>query len=84
MKELSEFDYFKAWLLFFAVATGGSALAGIIVGSFLAAFMGAGGATLLEIAKVARVVAFIIGLPISYVTFRAVVGKFLLPKLEED
>ncbi len=29
MKELKEFDYIKAWLIFFVLATGGGALAGL-------------------------------------------------------
>ncbi len=48
MKEPREFDYFKAWLLFFLVATIGLGLVGIVIGSFLAAFLGAGGMPLPE------------------------------------
>ena len=84
MKELKEFDYFKAWLIFFLVGTIGGALVGLILGSFLAAFLGAGGATVQQITNANRILGFIIALPISYVTFRAVVGKFLFPKLWED
>ena len=43
MKELKEFDYFKAWLFFFPVATVGGGIVGLIIGSFVAAFLGAGG-----------------------------------------
>jgi len=39
MKEFTEFQYFKAWLLFFLVATVGGGVVGIIVGSFVAAFL---------------------------------------------
>ena len=84
MKELKEFDYFKAWLIFFLVGTIGGALVGLILGSFLAGFLGAGGATMQQITNANRILGFIIALPISYVTFRAVVGKFLFPKLWED
>jgi hypothetical protein len=84
MKELNEFDYFKAWLLFFVIATGGGLLASLVLGSFLAAFLGAGGASLAGAGKAVSVLGFIVGVPISYVTFRGVVGKYLIPKLEED
>jgi hypothetical protein len=43
MKEPKEFDYFKAWLLFFLIATVGGGLIGMVIGSFVAAFLGAGG-----------------------------------------
>jgi len=39
MKEPKEFDYFKAWLIFFLVATVARAIVGIVIGSFVAAFM---------------------------------------------
>jgi hypothetical protein len=84
MKELKELDYFKAWLIFFAVATIGGGLVGLILGSFLAAFLGAAGATMQEMTNANRILGFIVALPISYVAFRAVVGKFLFPKLWED
>ena len=84
MKQLKEFDYFKAWLLVFLIGTVGGALLGLILGSFVAAFMGAGGASLAEITTVNRIVGFAIGLPVSYFTFRGVVGKFLFQKLCDD
>jgi integral membrane sensor domain MASE1 len=84
MKELKEFDYFKGWLIFFLVATVGGAVLGIIIGSFVAAFMGAGGASLAQITRVNQLIGFVIAIPISFVTFRAVVGKYLLPKLWDD
>ena len=84
MKEPKEFDYFKAWLLFFLVATVGGAMLGIIIGSFVAAFMGAGGASLARMTRINQIVGFVVAIPISYVTFRAVVGKYLFPKIEDD
>jgi integral membrane sensor domain MASE1 len=84
MKELKEFDYFKAWLLFFLVVTVGGGLLGLIIGSFIAGFMGAGGASLAQMTTVNRAVGVVIGIPISYFTFRAVVGKYLFPKIEDD
>lgn len=80
MKEPKEFDYFKAWLLFFVVGTLGGALIGLIIGSLVAAFMGAGGASLKQIATVNQVAGFVIGCLFSYITFRAVIGKYLFQK----
>jgi hypothetical protein len=84
MKEPKEFDYFKAWLLFFLVATVGASLVAMIISSFTAAFMGAGGASLAQMTRVTQIIGFVIGIPVSYVTFRAVVGKYLFPKIEDD
>jgi hypothetical protein len=84
MRELSEFDYFKAWLLFFVIATAAGAIVGLAVGIFLAALLGASGATAQEIMNTNRILGFIVALPISYITFRAVVGKFLFPKLWDN
>ena len=84
MKELEEFDYFKAWLMFFLAATVGSALIGLILGGFLAAFLGAGRMPEPQMTRVLQIFGFVIGIPISYITFRAVIGKYLFPKLWED
>ena len=84
MKESTEFQYFKAWLLFFLVATVGGGILGMIIGSFVAAFLGADGMSLQQMTRVLQIIGFVIAIPISYVTFRAVVGKYLFPKIEED
>ncbi len=84
MKQLKESDYFRAWLPFFLIATIGAGLAGLIVGSVLAAFLGAAGMPIAQMTRVLQIVGFLIGIPISYGTFRAVIGKYLLPKLWED
>jgi uncharacterized BrkB/YihY/UPF0761 family membrane protein len=84
MKQPREFDYFKAWLFFFLIGTVGAMLLTMIIGSFAAAFMGAGGASLPQMTTVNRIMGFIISIPVSYVAFRAVVGKYLFPKIEDD
>ena len=84
MKEPTEFQYFKAWLLFFLVATVGGGIFVMIISSFAAAFLGAGGMSLEQMTRVLQVIGFVVALPISYVTFRAVVGKYLFPKCEDD
>jgi hypothetical protein len=70
--------------LFFLIATVGGGLVGIVIGSFVAAFLGAGGMPLPQMTRILQVVGFVIAIPISYVTFRGVVGKYLWPKLEDD
>jgi hypothetical protein len=84
MKEPREFDYFKAWLLFFLIATVGGGIIAMIIGSFVAAFLGAGGMALPQMTRILQIIGFVIGIPISYVTFRGVVGKYLFPKIEDD
>jgi hypothetical protein len=84
MKEPTEFQYFKAWLFFFLIATVGGGIVGMIIGGFVAAFLGAGGMPLQQMARILQIIGFVIAIPISYVTFRGVVGKYLFPKLEDD
>jgi hypothetical protein len=68
MKEPTEFQYFKGWLLFFLVATVGGGIVGLIIGSFVAAFLGAGGMSLPQMTRILQIVGFVIAIPISYVT----------------
>ena len=84
MKEPTEFQYFKAWLLFFLIATVGGGILAMIIGSFVAAFLGAGGMSLQQMTRILQIIGYVIAIPISYVTFRAVVGKYLLPKIDDD
>jgi hypothetical protein len=41
MRDLKELEYFKAWLLFFFIVMIAGGLAGLIIESFVAAFLGA-------------------------------------------
>ena len=84
MKEPTEFQYFKAWLFFFLIATVGGGIVGMIIGGFVAAFLGAGGMPLQKMTRILQVIGFVIALPISYFTFRGVIGKYLFPKIEDD
>ena len=84
IREPKEFDYFKAWLLFFLIATVGGGLVGLIIGSFVAAFLGAGGMPLPQMTRILQIIGFVIAIPVSYITFRAVVGKYLFPKIEDE
>jgi hypothetical protein len=71
-KEPTEFQYLKAWLLFFVIATSGAWLITLVIGSFAAAFLHAGGGSLEQATRL---------IPVSYITFRGVVGKYLMPKV---
>jgi hypothetical protein len=84
MKEPTEFQYFKAWLLFVLCALGCTWLINLVLGSFIAAALGAGGASLAAMGKVVGWMSFLISLPVSYVAFRAVVGKYLMQKIAWD
>jgi putative flippase GtrA len=84
MKEPKEFDYFKAWLLFFVIATVGGGIAAIIAGGLVAALLSAGGMPLPQMTPILQIVGFVIAIPISYITFRGVVGKYLFRKIEDD
>ena len=57
---------------------------GLIIGGFLAAFLGAGGMPLEQMTRVLQIVGFILGIAISYISFRGVVGRFLFPKLWDN
>jgi hypothetical protein len=62
----------------------GGGIVGLVIGSFVAALLGAGGMPLEQMTRILQIVGYIIIMPISYITFRAVVGKFLIPKLWDD
>jgi hypothetical protein len=84
MKSLKEFDYFKAWLLFFLTSTVIGWLAGLVIGSFVAAFLGAARMSDVQMTRVLQVVGVFVAIPVSFITFRAVIGKYLFPKLWDD
>ena len=79
MKE--EPPYLKAWFLFFMVATLGGALAGGLLGGILGFLLATAGVATTTIGFIGTVAGFIIGLPISFFTFRWSVRRFILPSL---
>lgn len=84
MKEPSELDYFKAWLLFFIIATVIGGALGMVIGSALGAVLSARGMPIRGLAIVLQIVALVIAMPISYLTFRLVVGKYLFRKILKE
>ncbi len=75
--------YFKAWLIFFAIATVGGGIAGGILGAILGLVLGLAGVDLSMIKIAGGVVGFLVGVPISYFTFRWVVATFIVNPLTQ-
>ncbi|MEO1498161.1 MAG: hypothetical protein AAFV43_13525 [Planctomycetota bacterium] len=67
-----------AWLVFVVVATVGGALAGAVAGGSLGVGMGAAGMSMDDIQLAGQIAGVIAGLPVSYVTYRWSVQKFIL------
>ena len=84
MKEPNEFDYFKAWFLFFLIATVVGGAIGMVTGSAVGAVLSARGMPIRGLAIVLQIVGLVIAMPISYLTFRLVVGKYLFPKIRKE
>ncbi len=84
MKTLKEFDYIKAWLIFFFVATVGGELVGGIIGALLGGGLSVAGFSISQVKIICGIAGLLVGIPISYLTFRIVVSTFLLPKLSDD
>jgi hypothetical protein len=76
--------YLKAWFFFFLVATIGGAAAGAVVGAIIGAVLSGSNIPLPTITMVGATVGFLIGLPISYFTFRWSIQRFILPNLGAD
>lgn len=70
--------YIKAWLLFFLIATIGGAIAGALCGGILGVGLGIAGVSIGVIKVAGAVAGFLIGMPISYFTFRWVVGEYIV------
>jgi len=79
MKE--EITYFKAWILFFLVATVGGFISGAAVGGVIGFTMGVMGYPLETVATLCKVIGFCIGVAISYLCFKWSVGKYILPQM---
>lgn len=80
-KPLRETEYFVAWLLFFLLASVIGGLAGGFAGFIVGAVLGASGTDPSVIALASGVVGFILGVPISYASFRIIVGSMVVKKL---
>lgn len=78
LMENSDIPYIKSWLLFFLIATVGGGLAGMVVGALIGGAMGAAGVPVTQIAIVTGATGVIIGIPISFFTFKWSVSKYIV------
>ena len=73
-----EVPYIKSWLLFFLVATIGGGILGMVFGAVLGGILGAAGVSVGTIGIVSLIAGTVIGIPISFFTFRWSVGKYIV------
>lgn len=73
--------YFKAWIIFFLIATVGGLFLGALTGGFIGLLMGLAHMEIGLVKLVCGAAGFIIGVPVSYFTFRWVVGEFIVKDL---
>jgi hypothetical protein len=76
-----EIPYLRSWLLFFLVATVGGGIVGMILGAIIGAVLGAIGVPQIRIGMVTGVIGFLIGIPISFFTFKWSVSQVIVAPL---
>ena len=76
-----ELPFFKSWLVFAAIATFGGGLLGALVGMIIGGIMGGAGATIPTIQLVTGIVGMLLGLPISFFTYKWSVKKFIVAQM---
>jgi membrane associated rhomboid family serine protease len=74
--------YFKAWITFFLITSAVGLFVGGMLGGFLGITLSLAHVSLGVIKAVAAILGFLIGIPISYYTFRWVVSE-LIKEIEE-
>jgi hypothetical protein len=75
--------YFKAWIIFFLIATVGGALLGGVLGFFLGMAMGFAQVEVGTIKIVCGIAGLILSVPLSFFTFRWVVSEFIVKALAQ-
>ncbi|WP_372016419.1 hypothetical protein [Pseudoxanthomonas sp. 10H] len=75
--------YLKSWLLFFLIATVGGGLIGMVMGAIGGIVMGSMGMPVVQIGLVTGALGFIIGIPISFFSFRWSVARFIVAPLQQ-
>ena len=76
--------YLKAWFFFFLIATIGGLLLGGVIGFILGALLAIAHVELGVIKLICGVAGFVVGVPLSYFTFRWVVGEFIVKELTQS
>lgn len=83
MKSAPKAPYFKAWIVFYPVVFIGTAFVSILVNTTLGVIYEATARKADELPTfVPQLVTILLGMPISYFTFRWVVRWIILPRLE--
>ena len=80
----SKVPYFKSWLVFVVSSVLLSMGAGMAVGIVLGMVMGFAGVDVSAIRNSATALGFVIGLSISFVMFRWVIDRYIVPSLIES
>ncbi len=81
-KLVKESEYLLAWFLFWICATIGGFILGAVGGGIVGFFLGAAGVDLNTIKLICGGVGLILGIPLSYILFRAFVGAMIVKKAE--
>lgn len=71
--------YFKAWLIFAISSTLLAFGAGIAVGFVVGAALGIAGVSIEQIQTICSILGFVLGLVVSFLIFRWVVDRFIVP-----
>ena len=71
-------NIFKAWIIFFLVATLGGALVGGLGGGIAGLIIGLRGGNIETYKFLVQVISFILALPISFLSYKWTVEKFIL------
>lgn len=79
---LKEFDYFIAWVIFYSIAMIGGAILAFIGGLAVGGVLIFMGVSKEMIVTAGAILGFILGLPVSYLCFRLIVGKFIVQKIQ--
>nr|CAP48160.1 putative integron gene cassette protein [uncultured bacterium] len=77
----SEIPYLKSWLMFFLVATVGGGIVGMVAGVIVGAVMTTAGMSTFQITVASALCGFVLGIPISFFTFKWAVGRFIVTPL---
>jgi hypothetical protein len=77
----SQIPYFKAWIIFYLATLLLSFLCGMAIGAALGAGLAIVGAPVQTIQIVGGIAGFVLSLVISFVMFRWVVDKYIVPSV---
>ena len=77
---IDESQIFVNWLLFFLVSVIGGAVAGAVGGGIVGGLLGAVGQPMRAIQIASGVAGFVLGLPVSYLTYRWTVKRLMALK----